>query len=88
MRDISLQKIWVTLTLTFDLSRSPKVKCDGAIGLLIYDLLLMFNSNIRPTSATLRDINLRNFGDLNFKLSRSLKVKCDDGIGLPTYGFL
>ncbi len=31
----------------FDLSRSLKVKCEGAIGLPIYGFLLMFNSNIR-----------------------------------------
>ncbi len=32
----------------FDLSRSLKVKCDGAIGLPIHGFLLMFNSNIGP----------------------------------------
>ncbi len=37
--------------LDFNLSVSHKVKCDGAIGLPIYDLLLMFNSNICSNSA-------------------------------------
>ena len=34
--------------LNFDLSRSLKVKYDGGIGLLMYGLLLMVNSNIGP----------------------------------------
>ncbi len=35
--------------LESDLSSSLKVKCDGAIGLFIYDSLLMYNlSNIGP----------------------------------------
>ncbi len=34
--------------LDFDLSRSLKVKCEGANGLPIYGFLLMFNSNIVP----------------------------------------
>ncbi len=48
--------------LNFDLSRPLKVKCDGGIGLPIYDCLLVFNSNIWPhsvsVSAALRDIRL------------------------------
>ncbi len=32
--------------LDFDLSRPLKVKCDGVIGLLVYDLLLIFDSNM------------------------------------------
>ena len=32
--------------LDFDLSRSLKVKYDGAIGLPMYGFLLIFNSNI------------------------------------------
>ncbi len=71
--------------LNFDLSKS-KVKCDRVIGLPIYGFLLMFNSNIRPNSAPLRDITcirLQNLGDLEFDLSRSLKVICDSVIGLP-----
>ncbi len=48
----------------------------------------MFNSNIGPKWAPLRDIRLQNLGDLDFDLSRSVKVKCDSAIGLPIYGFL
>ena len=67
-----------------DLSKSLKVKYDGAIGILINGFLLMFNSNIEP----LQDIGFRNLSDLEFALSNSLKVKCDDAIGLPIYNFL
>ncbi len=49
---------------------------------------LVFNSNICPNSAALRDISLWNLSDLDIDLSRSLKVKCDSVIGLPIYGFL
>ncbi len=31
--------------LEFDLSRSLKVKCDGAVGLLVYGYLLSFKSS-------------------------------------------
>ncbi len=48
----------------------------------------MFNSNIRPNWAPLRDISLRNLCDLDFDLPRSLKVKCDGAIGLPMYDIL
>ncbi len=65
-----------------------KVKCYSAIGLPIYGLVLMFNSNIGPNSATLWDIRLQNLDDLDFDLSRSLKVKCDGAIWLPIYDFL
>ena len=43
MRDTSLENLG---DLDFDLSRSLKVKSNGAIGLPIYGFLLMFNSNI------------------------------------------
>ncbi len=76
------------IDLEYDLSRSLKVKCDGAIGFPIYGFLLMLNSNIGPNYAPLRDIRLLNLGELDFDLSRSLKVKCDSAIGLPLYGFL
>ena len=36
--------------LEFDLSRSLKVKYDGAVGLPIYDFLLVYNSNYMPIS--------------------------------------
>ncbi len=45
LRDERLQNLG---ELDFDLSRSPKVKCDGAFGLPIYGFLLIFNSNIGP----------------------------------------
>ena len=35
--------------LDTDLSRSLKVKCDGAIGLPMYGFPIMFSSNIGPT---------------------------------------
>ena len=41
-----------------------------------------------PWKAPLRDIRLRNLGDLDFDLSRSMKVKYKGAIGLPVYGFL
>ncbi len=74
--------------LDFDLSRSLKVKCEGAIGLPIYGFLLMFHSNIGPNSAVFREIRLRNLGDLDFDLSKSLKVNSNGAVRLPIYGFL
>ncbi len=49
----------ITLTLS-DLSRSLKVKYDGIIGVPIYGVLLMVNSNIWPNTVPLRDISLQN----------------------------
>ncbi len=69
--------------LEFDLSRSLKVKCEGAIRLTIYGFLLMFNSNIGPNLAPLQDIRLQNLDDLEFDLSRSLNVKSNGAFGLP-----
>ena len=57
--------------LAFVLSRSLKVKCDGAIGLSIYGLSLMFN--LWPNLAPLRDIRLRNVNDVEFDHLRPLK---------------
>ena len=48
----------------------------------------MFNSNIWPYSAPLRDIAIQNLSDLDFDFSRSLRVKCNSVIGLPVYAFL
>ncbi len=62
-----------------DLSRSPKVKCHGVIGLAIYASLLMVNSNIGPDLAPLV-IRLWNLDDLDFHLSRSFKVKSGSAI--------
>ena len=44
--------------LDFNLSMSLKVKSDDDIGLPIYGFLLMFNGNIGPNKAPLRDIGL------------------------------
>ncbi len=74
--------------LNFDFSRSLKVKCDGGIGLPIYDFPLMFNYNIWPNSVALRDISLWNLSDLDIDLSRSFKVKCNSVTGLSIYAFL
>ena len=74
--------------LNCDCSRSLKVKCDGSTRLPKYNFILVFNSNIWPNSAHLRDIRLLNLSDLEFDLSKSLKVKYDSVIGLPTYVFL
>ncbi len=57
--------------LDFGLSRSIKVKCDSVIGLSLYAFLLMFNNNLWPNSAPLRDIMLRNLSDIEFDHSRS-----------------
>ncbi len=59
--------------LNFDLSRSLKVKCDSVIGLNIYAFLLMFNSNIYPNSALLRDIRFQNLSVLDIDLPNSLR---------------
>ncbi len=67
---------------------SLKVKSDGVIGLVIYGILLIVNSNTGPNSAPLRDIRHCNLSDLDFDLPRSLKVKSDCVIGLAIYGFL
>ncbi len=48
----------------------------------------MFNRNIGPNYAPVRDIRFQKFGDLEFDLSSSLKVKREGAIGLPIYGFL
>ena len=50
--------------------------------------LLMFNSNIGPNMAPLRDISLQNMSDLEFNLSRSLKVKCNGAVRLSIFDFL
>ena len=83
LRDIRLQN---HSDLDVDLSRSLKVRCDGAIGLPIYGFLLTVNSNIWSNSAHLRDIRFWNLSDLD--LSRSLKVKYEGVTGLPIYAFL
>ena len=55
LRDIRLQNLGF---LEFDISRSLKVKSNGAVGLPICGFLLMINSNTGPNLAPLRDIRL------------------------------
>ncbi len=62
---------------------SLKVECDGGIGLTIYDLLLIFNSNIWPNSAPLRDISFQNLTDLDSDLERSLRANVITPIDSP-----
>ncbi len=52
--------------LDFGLLWSRKVESDGPIGRPIYDFLLVFNSNIRPDPAPLRDINLQHLCHFDF----------------------
>ncbi len=80
LRDIRLRNFG---DLDFDLSRSLKVKCNGAIELPIYGFLLMVNSNIWPNTALFEIMSLENMSDLEFDLSRSLKVKSNGAFGLP-----
>ena len=56
--------------LEFDVSRSLKVKVDGAIGKPTYDFLLVNNSNYMPIISILRDITTQNMHDFEFDLSR------------------
>ena len=64
--------------LNFNLPRSTNVKSDGAIELPVYNSILMFNSNIWPYSAPLRDIKLQIVMAL---------VKYDGAIGLLMFFF-
>ncbi len=70
------------------LSRSPKVKSDGAIGLLLYNSPIVFNRNKWPKVAPLQDISLSNPCDIDCDLQRSLKVKSNGVIGLSVYDFI
>ena len=75
--------------LNSNLSMSLKVKCDGCFGLPIFEFLLVFNSNIWPNSAALRDISLWNLSDIDIDLSfKVTEVKCNHTNGLPIYAFL
>ncbi len=69
-------KTWVNLN--FDPSWSFKVKCDSAIGLLIYGFLLIFNSNICCNSAPY-EIWLRNRSDHEFDISMPLGLRWPNG---------
>ena len=59
--------------LNFDLLRSLKVKCDGGIGLTIYDFLLILSANIWHNAALLPDIGFQNLTDLDGELKMSLR---------------
>ena len=58
LRDIKLQNLG---DLEFDLSRSLKVKSNGAVGLPIYEFLLVSNSNYMSNSHRLGVIGTRKF---------------------------
>ena len=60
----------------------------SVIGLPIYAFLFMFNSNIRPNSAPLRDVRFQNLGDLDIDLSRSLRSNVIIPMDSPYYAFL
>ncbi len=66
LRHISLQNL---SDLDFDLIRSPRVTCDGTVGLSVCDFLLVSNSNTWPNSVPFRDIKLWNRNDLDIDLS-------------------
>ena len=85
LRDIRLRNFG---DLEFDLSRSHKVKCEGAIELPIYGFLFMVNSYIWPSTALLREISLQHLSDLECDLSRSVKDISNGTVGLPIYDFL
>ena len=51
--------------LEFDISRSLKVKFDGAIGKPTYDFLLENNSNYMPIISILQDITTQNMHNLS-----------------------
>ncbi len=59
----------------FDLSRSPKLNSDGAIGLPICDFLLVFDNLAQLGS--LQAIRLPNLSGLEYDHSRSLNFKSD-----------
>ena len=69
-------------------SRSSKVKSNSAAGLLIYNFLLVFNRNIKPNSARLRDTGLQYLSDLELDLLISLKVKFNYAFWIPRTWFL
>ena len=65
LRDIASQNMH---DLEFDLSRSLKVKGNGAIKKSTYDFLLVNNSKYMPIYSILRDIVTQNMHDLEFDL--------------------
>ncbi len=71
LRDISLPHL---NNLEIDLSRSLKSTVIASMDPPIhaFRLMLMFNSNIRPNSAPVRDISFQSLSDLDTDFSRSL----------------
>ncbi len=67
--------------LDCNLSRSVKVKCDGAVAVLIHEFLFVSNNNIWPNWTSLRDISLQNLRglDLDFQghLTSNVMVPLD-----------
>ena len=72
----------------FDISRSLKVKEDGAIRKPTYDFLSVNNSKYVPICSILRDIATENRHELEFDLSKSLKVEVNVASTKPTYDVL
>ena len=58
LRDTAPQNV---SDLEFDLSKSIKAKCDGGIGLPIYDFWVVFNSNNMSISHCLAVLTAGNF---------------------------
>ncbi len=88
LRDLSFQNLSDLNIELSKLLRSNVITSIYYAYAFLLRLKLMFNSNIWPNFALLRDIRLRNLRDLGFDLSRALKVKCDGVIWLSIYGFL
>ena len=58
------------------------IKSNSAVANPMLDFLLVFNSQIWPHGATLREISLQNLSDIDFDFSRSLKVVYDSAMQL------
>ncbi len=58
------------------------------LGIHIFDLLLVFNSNTWPNLSPQRNISLQDMYDHDLDLSRPSKVKSDGTVGLPIYDSL
>ena len=65
-----LQKL---IYLDFDLSRSHKIRCHKTNGLpiYVYGFLEVYNSNIWPNVAYLRERRFQNLSDIDIDFSRS-----------------
>ena len=64
------------------------MKCDGGIGLTIYNFLLILSANIWRNAAPLRDIGFQNLTDLDSELERSLRTNVITLMDSPIYAFL